>query len=137
MDLVAFLPLLIILGVFMWFASRRQKKAMQATVDLHESLKVDDRVHTTSGLEATIKGITDDSVELEIAPGVITTWMKLAIRDRIEPADEDDDYDDDEYEDDDADDHDDADHDVYIDGVNVRSEASTAIEAPSDPDSKK
>ena len=36
MDLVVFLPLLIILGAFMFFASRRQKKAMQATIDLHE-----------------------------------------------------------------------------------------------------
>ena len=83
MDLVVFLPLLIILGAFMFFASRRQKKAMQATVDLHNSLKIGDRVHTTSGLQATIAGITDDSVDLEIAPGVVTTWMKLAVRDRI------------------------------------------------------
>jgi preprotein translocase subunit YajC len=85
MNLVVFLPLLIILGAFMFFASRRQKKAMQATIDLHESLQVGDRVHTTSGLQATIAGITDDTVDLEIAPGVVTTWMKLAIRDRIEP----------------------------------------------------
>jgi preprotein translocase subunit YajC len=85
MDLVVFLPLLIILGAFMFFASRRQKKAMQATIDLHNSLQLGDRVHTTSGLQATIAGITDDSVDLEIAPGVVTTWMKLAIRDRIEP----------------------------------------------------
>ncbi len=83
MDLVVFLPLLIILGAFMFFASRRQKKAMQATIDLHNSLKVGDRVHTTSGLQATITGITDDTVDLEIAPGVVTTWMKLAVRDRI------------------------------------------------------
>ena len=39
MDLVVFLPLLIIMGAFMFFASRRQKKAMQATIDLHNSLK--------------------------------------------------------------------------------------------------
>ena len=83
MDLVVFLPLLIILGAFMFFASRRQKKAMQATIDLHNSLKIGDRVHTTSGLQATITGITDDTVDLEIAPGVVTTWMKLAVRDRI------------------------------------------------------
>jgi preprotein translocase subunit YajC len=83
MDLVVFLPLLIILGAFMFFASRRQKKAMQATIDLHNSLTVGDRVHTTSGLQGTITGITDDTVSLEIAPGVITTWMKLAVRDRI------------------------------------------------------
>jgi preprotein translocase subunit YajC len=83
MDLVVFLPLLIILGAFMFFASRRQKKAMQATIDLHSSLTIGDRVHTTSGLQGTITGITDDTVDLEIAPGVVTTWMKLAVRDRI------------------------------------------------------
>lgn len=96
MDLVVFLPLLIILGAFMFFASRRQKKAMQATIDLHESLTVGDRIHTTSGLQATIAGIGDDTVDLEIAPGVITTWMKLAVRDRINA---DDDDADDDYED--------------------------------------
>jgi preprotein translocase subunit YajC len=82
-ELTLFLPLFIILGAFMFFASRRQKKAMQATIDLHNSLTVGDRVHTTSGLQGTITGITDDTVSLEIAPGVITTWMKLAVRDRI------------------------------------------------------
>ena len=89
MDLVIFLPLLIVLGAFMFFASRKQKKMMQATIDLHESLTVGDRIHTTSGLEGTIVGITDDSVELEIAPGVVTTWMKLAVRDRITEDDDD------------------------------------------------
>jgi preprotein translocase subunit YajC len=82
---LTFLPMLVIVGVFMFFASRRQKRAMQATIDLHESLRVGDQVQTTSGLHATIKRITDDTVDLEIAPGVVTTWVKLAIRDRIEP----------------------------------------------------
>jgi preprotein translocase subunit YajC len=91
MDLVIFLPLIIIMGLFMFFASRRQKKAMQATIDLHDSLRVGDRIHTTSGMEGTITGINDDSVELEIAPGVITTWMKLAVRDKIGPDIDDDD----------------------------------------------
>jgi preprotein translocase subunit YajC len=97
MDLVVFLPLLIIMGAFMYFASRRQKKAMQATIDLHNSLQVGDEVHTTSGLRATITGITDDYVDLEIAPGVVTTWMKLAVRDRV--ADDSDDIDEPEIED--------------------------------------
>ena len=84
-QMVVFFPLLVVLGAFMFFASRRQKRAMQATIDLHESLRVGDRVHTTSGLQGTITGITDDTVDLEIAHGVVTTWMKLAVRDRIEP----------------------------------------------------
>jgi preprotein translocase subunit YajC len=92
MDLVIFLPLLIIMGAFMYFASRRQKKAMQATIDLHNSLEVGDRIHTTSGLQGTIAGLGDDYVELEIAPGVVTTWMKLAVRDRVvDDVDDDDD----------------------------------------------
>ncbi|GBG38266.1 preprotein translocase subunit YajC [Mycobacterium montefiorense] len=82
-SLVLFLPFLLIMGGFMYLASRRQKRAMQATIDLHDSLQPGDRVHTTSGLQATIVAFTDDTVDLEIAPGVVTTWMKLAIRDRI------------------------------------------------------
>jgi preprotein translocase subunit YajC len=41
--------------------------------------------HRRSGLQATIAGIGDDTVDLEIAPGVVTRWMKLAVRDRIVP----------------------------------------------------
>jgi preprotein translocase subunit YajC len=99
-ELTLFLPLIIILGAFMFFASRRQKKAMQATIDLHNSLAIGDRVHTTSGLLGTITGITDDNVDVEIAPGVVTTWMKLAVRDRIvdDIEDDADDMDDTDYE---------------------------------------
>ena len=82
---VMFLPLLILFGALIFFNSRKQKRAMQATIDLHEALRVGDRVHTTSGLQGTITRITDDEVDLEIAKGVVTTWIKLAIRDRIEP----------------------------------------------------
>lgn len=89
-SLILFLPFLLIMGGFMYLASRRQKRAMQATIDLHESLRPGDRVHTTSGLQATVVAITDENVDLEISPGVVTTWMKLAIRDRILPDDDED-----------------------------------------------
>lgn len=87
-SFVLFLPFLLIMGGFMYFASRRQRRARQATIDLHDSLQPGERVHTTSGLEATIVAIADDTIDLEIAPGVVTTWMKLAIRDRILPDDD-------------------------------------------------
>jgi preprotein translocase subunit YajC len=91
-ELTLFLPLIIILGAFMFFSSRRQRRAMQATIDLHNSLKIGDRVRTTSGIEGTIAGVSEDNVELEIAPNVVTTWLKLAVRDVIvDDLDEDDD----------------------------------------------
>jgi preprotein translocase subunit YajC len=92
-DLFLPLLLLIVLGGFMFMAQRRQKKAMQATIDLHDSLTIGDQIHTSSGLEGTIVGIADDTIDLEIAPGVVTTWLKLAVRDRIGPDDDDDDDD--------------------------------------------
>jgi len=87
-SLVLFLPFVLIMGAIMYFQSRRQRRAMQATIDLHESLRLGDRVHTTSGLEAAVVAIGEDTVDLEIAPGVVTRWMKLAIRDRILPDDD-------------------------------------------------
>jgi preprotein translocase subunit YajC len=95
-SFILFLPFLLIMGGFMFMSSRRQKRAMQATIDLHEALQPGDRVHTTSGMEATVVEIGEDTVDLEIAPGVVTTWMKLAIRDQILPDDDDDDADEDE-----------------------------------------
>ena len=117
-SLVLFLPFLLIMGGFMYFSSRKQRRAMQATIDLHDSLRPGDRVHTTSGMEATVAEIADDTVDLEIAPGVVTTWMKLAIRDRILP-------DIDEDADEDADDElDEADVDVDPDDAEHESRAT-------------
>lgn len=99
-ELTLFLPLIIIMGAFMFFASRRQKKAIQATVNLHESLTVGDEVMTTAGLYGTVAGISDTKIDVEIAPGVVVSMLKLAIKDRI-TADDDDEFEDDEFEDDD------------------------------------
>lgn len=88
-SLVLFLPFLLIMGGFMYVASRRQRRAMRATVDLQDSLRPGDRVHTTSGLEATVVMIAEETVDLEIAPGVVTRWMKLAVRDRVLPDEQD------------------------------------------------
>ena len=45
---------------------------------------VGDRVLTTSGLRAVVVDTSDeDTIDLEIAPGVRTTWVRAAIRERI------------------------------------------------------
>ncbi|MGG7099538.1 preprotein translocase subunit YajC [Rhodococcus sp. 24CO] len=90
-------PLLILaLLVPMFLGMRKQKKAMAATAEMQDSLQVGDRVQTTAGLYATIASMDDDTVELEIAPGVITTWSRLVIRERVSDVVED--YSDDEDE---------------------------------------
>ena len=52
-------------------------------------------MQTTAGLYATIASLDDDTVDLEIADGVITTWSRLVIRERVVETTETDEYDDD------------------------------------------
>ncbi|SDC94322.1 preprotein translocase subunit YajC [Rhodococcus tukisamuensis] len=77
-------PLLILaLLVPMFLGIRRQKKEMAKTAELQDSLTVGNRVLTTSGLHGTVVGLGDTTVELEIAPGVVTTWSRLVVRELI------------------------------------------------------
>ncbi|MFF1554960.1 preprotein translocase subunit YajC [Rhodococcus erythropolis] len=89
-------PLLILaLLVPMFLGMRKQKKALAATSEMQDSLQVGDRVQTTAGLYATIASLDDDTVDLEIADGVITTWSRLVIRERVVETTETDEYNDD------------------------------------------
>ncbi|WP_072691055.1 preprotein translocase subunit YajC [Rhodococcus marinonascens] len=77
-------PLLILaLLVPMFLGIRRQKKEAAKTTALQDSLSVGDRVLTTSGLHGMVVGLNDETIELEIAPGVVTTWSRLVVRERI------------------------------------------------------
>ncbi|HEY3260674.1 MAG TPA: preprotein translocase subunit YajC [Pseudonocardiaceae bacterium] len=79
-----FLPLLLLLlFVPLLMSFRRQRRQVSQMQQLQSSLNVDDDVMTTSGMKATIVAITDDTVDLEIAPGVVTTWLRQAIRERL------------------------------------------------------
>ena len=83
------LPLILLfgaLGLMMYFMSRRQRRAAQQQQDLQSSLSVGDRVMTTSGLYGTIVSTSDPaSIDLEIAPGMETTWLRAAVREKVGP----------------------------------------------------
>lgn len=85
MDL-QFLPLLLLalLALLLILNSRRQKRVIADAQRLQKSLIDGDRVVTTSGLQATVVASADETtVDLEIAPGVRTTWLRAAIREKI------------------------------------------------------
>lgn len=83
MESLIFPLLIALLAVPLFLQARKQKKAMQAQQQLQNSLVTGDRVMTTSGLFGTIVGTTDDHIELEIASGVTTTWVRAAIREKV------------------------------------------------------
>ncbi|RSN54495.1 preprotein translocase subunit YajC [Amycolatopsis sp. WAC 04182] len=82
------LPLLLMLVVAipLVMGTRKQKKAAAAQQELLSSLAPGDRVMTTSGLYASVADASaDTTIDLEIAPGVVTTWLRQAVREKVEP----------------------------------------------------
>ncbi|GLY37490.1 preprotein translocase subunit YajC [Amycolatopsis sp. NBRC 101858] len=82
------LPLLLVLvlAVPLVMSTRKQKKQQAAQQDLQSSLSAGDRVMTTSGLYGTVADASGDTtIDIEIAPGVVTTWLRLAVREKVEP----------------------------------------------------
>lgn len=77
------------LALPLFLGSRRQRRAMRESQEMQGSLAVGDRVMTTSGMHATVVGLAEDTLELEIAPGVVTTWVRQAIREKLTTTDED------------------------------------------------
>lgn len=79
------------LGLMMFFGMRKQKRQAAETRQMRESIVPGARIMTTSGLHGTVTAVADDTIELEIAPGIRTTWAQAAVRQIVVPAMSDDD----------------------------------------------
>jgi preprotein translocase subunit YajC len=89
MDILPLLLMFGLLGVMMYFMTRRQRRAQEQQQTLQNSLGVGDRVMTTSGLYGTVTDAEDSTtITLEIAPGIETEWLRAAVREKVGPVDE-------------------------------------------------
>ncbi|MEU5697109.1 preprotein translocase subunit YajC [Actinosynnema sp. NPDC020468] len=84
MSSLMFPLLLVLLAVPLFLSARKQKRAVAEQKSLLDALEPGDRVMTTSGLYATVADASDDTtIDLEIADGVVTTWLRQAVREKI------------------------------------------------------
>ncbi len=80
MDQYFPLILLALLAVMLFVLPARQRKRMAAAQQaLQESLSVGTPVMTTSGLHGTVTALHPTTVDLEIAPGVVVTFVRQAV----------------------------------------------------------
>jgi len=85
------LPILMFaaLGLMMFFGMRKQKRQVAETKRMQDTVVPGARIMTTSGLHGTVTAVADDTIELEIAPGVRTTWVRAAVREVVVPVNDD------------------------------------------------
>ncbi|MFD2469369.1 preprotein translocase subunit YajC [Amycolatopsis silviterrae] len=80
------LLLLLVVAVPLVMGTRKQKKQQAAQQEMQNSIAPGDRVMTTSGMYGTVADTSSDTtIDIEIAPGVVTTWLRLAVREKVEP----------------------------------------------------
>lgn len=78
-NAILLILLLVILVVPSLMLQRKQKRHMDEIRTMQESLVLGDRVVTTAGIYGVVRGITADTVDLEISRGVNVTFEKMAI----------------------------------------------------------
>ncbi|OAR27428.1 preprotein translocase subunit YajC [Streptomyces sp. ERV7] len=78
MSLVTLLPFIVLIGA-MFLMTRSAKRKQQQAASMRSEMQPGTGVRTIGGMYATVKEIGDDTVHLEVAPGVHAVYAKNAI----------------------------------------------------------
>ncbi|RDG38555.1 preprotein translocase subunit YajC [Streptomyces corynorhini] len=78
MSLAAIFPFLLLIGA-MLLMTRSAKKKQQAAAQMRNEMEPGSGVRTIGGMYATVKEVHEDTVLLEVAPGVYAVYAKNAI----------------------------------------------------------
>ncbi|MCX4979724.1 preprotein translocase subunit YajC [Streptomyces sp. NBC_00572] len=78
MSIVTLLPFIVLIGA-MFLMTRSAKKKQQAAAAMRNEMQPGTGVRTIGGMYATVKEIGDETVLLEVAPGVHAVYAKNAI----------------------------------------------------------
>jgi preprotein translocase subunit YajC len=77
---VGYLIIIIVLFAALWlFLIRPQKRRQVETTRMQDDLAAGDEILTAGGIHGTVRGIEDEVVNLEIAPGTIVRLDRRAV----------------------------------------------------------
>lgn len=82
-GLAAFLPLIILVGVFWFLIMRPQQKRMREHRQLTANLEQGDRVVAAGGILGTVRRVDDDMISLQIADNVVIKVDKGSVSKRL------------------------------------------------------
>jgi preprotein translocase subunit YajC len=83
---VGYLIILVALFVLMWLLLIRPQRRRQAEqAQLQDVLEVGDEILTAGGIHGTVRELEDETVHVEIAPGIVVRLDRRAVA-AVEPA---------------------------------------------------
>ena len=75
----ALLLTLLLVGIGWYFLIRPQQQRLRDQRNLVQALKAGDRVITAGGIHGLLTEVTEETVQIEVAPGVVLTLARAAI----------------------------------------------------------
>ncbi|MBT2493179.1 preprotein translocase subunit YajC [Streptomyces sp. ISL-96] len=78
MDILTFLPFIVLIGA-MFLMTRSAKKKQQAAAQMRNEMQPGTGIRTIGGMYATVKEVHDDTILLEVAPGVHAVYAKNSV----------------------------------------------------------
>ncbi|MFI6108490.1 preprotein translocase subunit YajC [Streptomyces sp. NPDC051310] len=78
MSIMTLLPFIVLIGA-MFLMTRSAKKKQQQAVEMRNQMQPGTGVRTIGGMYATVKEVGEDTVLLEVAPGVHAVYAKNAV----------------------------------------------------------
>jgi preprotein translocase subunit YajC len=85
-SLLFFLVVIAAFVVLVLLPTRARNRQVRQMQTLQANLTIGTEVMTSSGLYGRVVALWEDEVDLEVAPGVVTTWTRLAIREVRSPS---------------------------------------------------
>src|SRR3989442_11770099 len=79
----AFLPLLVLVGVFWFLIMRPQQRRAKEQRDMTSNVKQGDRIVAAGGIVGTVRRIDDDTISLQVADNVVIKVDRGSVTKRL------------------------------------------------------
>ena len=83
-GIAAFLPLIVLVGVFWFLIMRPQQRRMKEHRQLTTNLSQGDRVVAAGGIVGTVRRVDDDTISLQVADNVVIKVDKGSVSKRLQ-----------------------------------------------------
>jgi preprotein translocase subunit YajC len=83
-GIAAFLPLIVLVGVFWFLIMRPQQRRMREHRQLTSNLNQGDRVVAAGGIVGTVRRVDDDTISLQVADNVVIKVDKGSVTKRLQ-----------------------------------------------------
>ncbi len=83
-GLAAFLPLIVLVGVFWFLIMRPQQRRMREHRQLTANISQGDRVVAAGGIVGTVRRVDDDTISLQVADNVVIKVDKGSVTKRLQ-----------------------------------------------------